>query len=74
MKKKRKVDNLNVHITLFDIHPAPLARTLIILSLLEKVVEARAQNDTEQHILLQTTLFYVYNWFVMPAYSRDMWV
>ena len=74
MKKKRNTGDLNVHITLVDIHPAPLARTLVVLSLLEKVMAARAKDDTEQHTLLQTTIFYVYNWLVMPAYCRDMCV
>ncbi|KAF5319697.1 hypothetical protein D9619_008661 [Psilocybe cf. subviscida] len=74
MKKKRSTAELAIHLTLVDVHPAPLARTLVVFALLQKILTAKANGDEGQYILLHATLFYMYNWHFMPDYFRDIFL
>jgi hypothetical protein len=67
----------NLHMTLVDIHPASLARVIVILSLLQQILNLDRQNReeaTEKEIELYATIFFVYTSMVMPDYCCDMWV
>lgn len=65
-------DKLKAHFTLIDVHPASLARVLIVLSLLGQILETRRNGDTARGIVLFATLFYVYTAMVMPSYCHQM--
>lgn len=65
-------DKLKVHITLIDVHPASLARVLVVLSLLGQILETRQRGDTARGTELFATLFYVYTALLMPGYCHQM--
>ena len=67
-------DKLKAHCTLIDVHPASLARVLVVLSLLGQILETRRNGDTTRGIELFATLFYVYTAMVMPTYCHQMYV
>ncbi|CAA7262627.1 unnamed protein product [Cyclocybe aegerita] len=56
--------------TLVDIHPATLARTLVMLRLLQLIMGFRGSRDKILLAELHATLFYVFNAMVMPEYCR----
>jgi hypothetical protein len=60
-----------LHLTLVEIHPATLARTLLIFELIERI--SLAENPMKE-LELETTLFYLYVSLAMPGYCEDMWV
>jgi hypothetical protein len=60
-----------LHLTLVEIHPATLARTLLIFELIERI--SLAENPMNE-LELETTLFYLYVSLAMPDYCEDMWV
>ena len=60
-----------LHLTLVEIHPATLARTLLIFELIERI--SLAENPVKE-LELETTLFYLYVSLAMPRYCEDMWV
>jgi len=60
-----------LHLTLVEIHPATLARTLLIFELIERI--SLAVNPMKE-LELETTLFYLYVSLAMPGYCEDMWV
>ncbi|KAJ7147614.1 hypothetical protein C8R43DRAFT_1010132 [Mycena crocata] len=59
-----------VHITLLDIHPAPLARDLCILLLLEQLMETPSENSVARAEII-STMFYTFAGVVMPEYCYD---
>ena len=63
-----------VRLTLMDIHPASLARVIVVMSLIRQIQEVRPSNDTARSTELFTTLFYVYAAYIMPDYCRKMYV
>lgn len=66
----------NLHITMVDVHPASLARVLVILSLLQQIVDLDRQNrdeSTEKEIELYATIFFIYTSMVMPDYCCQRW-
>lgn len=69
---KKKDTGLSVHMTLIDIHPATLARVIVVFSLLHQILHARVTNDNARKVELHATLFYLYTTMLMPAYCRKM--
>jgi hypothetical protein len=65
------IDIPRLHLTLVEIHPATLARTLLIFELLDRI--SLAENPVKE-LELETTLFYLYVSLAMPGYCEDMWV
>lgn len=63
--------NFKVHLTLMDIHPAPLARILVIFSLLDQI---RLSKDSSKRVELHAALFYLYTSVLMPDYCHQMLV
>ncbi|TFK37607.1 hypothetical protein BDQ12DRAFT_684969 [Crucibulum laeve] len=67
---------LKVHMTLLDVHPATLARVLVVLYLVHLIEECNAGKKTTmlktQPTLfeLQLTLFYMYTSLAMPSYCH----
>ncbi|KIM41915.1 hypothetical protein M413DRAFT_71143 [Hebeloma cylindrosporum] len=61
--------NLKVHLTLMDIHPAPLARNLVIFSLLDQI---RLSKDSSKRVELHAALFYLYTSIIMPDYCHQI--
>ncbi|KDQ54577.1 hypothetical protein JAAARDRAFT_196488 [Jaapia argillacea MUCL 33604] len=59
-------DRLRVHMTLMDIHPASIARDLIILHRLDELQGAGPEDETE----IRATLFYTYCAFLIPDYCH----
>ena len=59
-----------LHLTLLEIHPATVARTLVIFKLIELI--SLAENPMEE-LELETTLFYLYVSLAIPGYCEDMW-
>ena len=59
-----------LHLTLLEIHPATVARTLLIFELIELI--SLTENPLEE-LELETTLFYLYVSLAMPGYCEDMW-
>lgn len=63
--------NFKVHFTLMDIHPAPLARILVIFSILDQI---RLSKDSSKRVELHAALFYLYTSVLMPDYCHQMLV
>jgi hypothetical protein len=63
--------DFKVHLTLMDIHPAPLARILVIFSLLDQI---RLSKDSSKRVELHAALFYLYTSVLMPDYCHQMLV
>jgi len=63
--------NFKVHLTLMDIHPAPLARILVIFSLLDQI---RLSKDSSKRVELHAALFYLYTSVLMPDHCYQMLV
>lgn len=67
----------SLHMTLVDVHPASLARVVVILSLLQQILDLNRQNrdeSTKKEVELYATIFFVYTSMVMPDYCCEMWV
>ena len=58
-----------LHLTLVEIHPATLARTLLIFKLIERI--SLAENPVKE-LELETTLSYLYVSLAIPGYCEDM--
>ncbi|KAF8962201.1 hypothetical protein BDZ97DRAFT_1130396 [Flammula alnicola] len=69
-------NSVDLHMTLVDIHPATLARTLIVLALVLRIIETRRNEGLQSQLELElhTTLFYVYMSLVMPEYCYIIFV
>ncbi|KAF8970597.1 hypothetical protein BDZ97DRAFT_1914492 [Flammula alnicola] len=67
-----QLDLITVHMTLMDVHPASLARIIIVLALLRQILEARLSKDKARRLELYTTLFYLYTSMLMPDYCRQI--
>lgn len=63
-----------IHFTLIDIHPAAVARIIVVLALLEEILRAKKEGDTDKVVLLHTTINYVYNTSLMPEYCQKLCV
>ncbi|KAJ7082632.1 hypothetical protein B0H15DRAFT_852172 [Mycena belliarum] len=61
-------DAFRVHITLLDIKEHALARDLVVMFLLSKIM---ACTDTLQKLELQVTVFYLYTALIIPAYCHE---
>jgi hypothetical protein len=61
--------NFKVHLTLMDIHPATMARILVIFSLLDQI---RLSKDSSKRVELHAALFYLYTSVLMPDYCHQM--
>ncbi|KAJ7452811.1 hypothetical protein FB451DRAFT_1373943 [Mycena latifolia] len=61
-------DLLRVHITLLDIKEHALARDLVVLFILSKIM---VSTDQTEKLELQATVFYVYTALVMPSYCHQ---
>ncbi|KAF8962202.1 hypothetical protein BDZ97DRAFT_1920671 [Flammula alnicola] len=59
---------LRIHLCLVDIHPATIARTLVMLAIIEKVLQTRKSGDETRRAELHATLFYVLMAALMPDY------
>ncbi|KAF8968714.1 hypothetical protein BDZ97DRAFT_2056141 [Flammula alnicola] len=70
--KTGTLDPITVHMTLMDVHPASLARIIIVLALLRQILEARLSKDNARRLELYTTLFYLYTSMLMPNYCRQI--
>ncbi|KJA21534.1 hypothetical protein HYPSUDRAFT_41905 [Hypholoma sublateritium FD-334 SS-4] len=70
--KLRPTNAFEVRLTLMDIHPASLARVIVVISLIQQVLHARLSKDTARTTELFTTLFYVYATYLMPDYCRQI--
>lgn len=71
---KKTNTGVSVHMTLIDIHPATLARVIVIFSLIHQILRARVSKDNAKKVELHATLFYVYTTMLMPSYCRQMYV
>ncbi|KDR74056.1 hypothetical protein GALMADRAFT_250787 [Galerina marginata CBS 339.88] len=60
-------DTPDVHLTLVDIHPATLARTLVIFELLHRITGVE-----DKRLKLETTLFYLYMCLAVPDYCNEI--
>ncbi|KDR74060.1 hypothetical protein GALMADRAFT_269552 [Galerina marginata CBS 339.88] len=67
-----RLDLLTVHMTLMDIHPATLARVIVILAILHQILQTRLSNDKIKRVELHATLFYLYTSMLMPEYCRQI--
>ncbi|KAJ7891947.1 hypothetical protein B0H13DRAFT_2529459 [Mycena leptocephala] len=63
----KQQDALKVHVTLLDIKEHALARDLVVVFLLSKIMTC---NDTVEKLELQATVFYLYTALVMPQYCH----
>ncbi|KAF5371689.1 hypothetical protein D9758_003390 [Tetrapyrgos nigripes] len=54
---------LNVHLTLLDIHPTALARDLIIMLLLEDLISAKSRTECDE---IKATILYTFASALMP--------
>ncbi|KAF8970584.1 hypothetical protein BDZ97DRAFT_1753793 [Flammula alnicola] len=68
--KTGTLDPITVHMTLVDVHPASLARIIIVLALLRQILEVRLSEDKTRRLELYTSLFYLYTSMLMPSYCR----
>ena len=68
----RPTNAFKVHLTLIDIHPASLARVIVVMSLIRQILHTRLSKDKTRAQELYTTLFYVYNAYLMPDYCHQM--
>ncbi|EPQ55702.1 hypothetical protein GLOTRDRAFT_128915 [Gloeophyllum trabeum ATCC 11539] len=71
----RKLDpskkaDVRIHLTLLDIHPAVLARGLLILSLPHKLTD-EGLHKTER-LEIRATVFHAFCGYVMPGPCHDM--
>ncbi|KAF8876824.1 hypothetical protein BD779DRAFT_1695306 [Infundibulicybe gibba] len=64
-----KRDSFRLHFNLLDIHPAPLARDLCVMLLLDQLLNVGKDDATEKAEIL-TTIFYIYVAVVMPSYCE----
>ncbi|KAF9480632.1 hypothetical protein BDN70DRAFT_877325 [Pholiota conissans] len=71
-RRQGKSKNVNVHMTLLDIHPATLARLAIMLSILQQIIEARKKNNVTKVVELHATIFYLFTTMLMPDYCRQI--
>ena len=65
---KKKGDKLRAHLTLLDIHNAPLARDLCVLMLLDQLNSTKSASVRAE---IHATLMYTYCGVVMPSYCYD---
>ncbi|KAJ7218678.1 hypothetical protein GGX14DRAFT_437608 [Mycena pura] len=63
----KQQDALKVHVTLLDIKEHALARDLVVVFLLSKIMTCI---DTVEKLELQATVFYLYTALVMPRYCH----
>jgi hypothetical protein len=63
----KQQDALKVHVTLLDIKEHALARDLVVVFLLSKIMTC---TDTVEKLELQATVFYLYTALVMPQYCH----
>ncbi|KAJ7036536.1 hypothetical protein C8F04DRAFT_953716 [Mycena alexandri] len=68
MDEKRQ-GAFRVHITLLDIHPAPLARDLCMILLLDEMITAGDNSIVKAELL--STMFYTFAGVVMPGYCYN---
>lgn len=68
----RSTNAHEVRMTLMDVHPASLARVIVVISLIQQILHTRLSKDTARSTELFTTLFYVYAAHLMPDYCRQM--
>lgn len=66
---KEKKDALFVHITMNDVHPAMLARDMILLMLASQLGDEGL--EPEDLLELKATLVYFWNGLAMPSYCAD---
>ncbi|KAF8876825.1 hypothetical protein BD779DRAFT_1475455 [Infundibulicybe gibba] len=66
---RSKQDSFQLHITMLDTHPAPLARDLCVMLLLNQLVNVRKGDATEK-VEIMATIFYVYAAVVIPSYCE----
>ncbi|KAF8876861.1 hypothetical protein BD779DRAFT_1677610 [Infundibulicybe gibba] len=66
---RSKRSSFQLHITLLDIHPAPLARGLCMMLLLEQLLNV-GKNDAIEKAEILATIFYTYVAVVIPSYCE----
>lgn len=59
----------NLHLTLFDIHPAAVARVMLVFALIRKSMSAP---DDTRRLEVEATLFYLWMSVHIPSYCADM--
>lgn len=59
-----------MHLTLVDIHPAPLARVMLIFALMRKIIGIPRSDG--RRFEYETTIFYLYTTILMPEYCQNM--
>ncbi|CAA7262632.1 unnamed protein product [Cyclocybe aegerita] len=64
------VDSVNVHFTLVDIHPAMLARTIVMFGLFRKVLQLRGVQHHARRVEFYATLFFLQTSILVPEYCR----
>lgn len=70
LKRHEKVPTM--HLTLVDIHPAPLARVMLVFALMWKII--RMPRSDDRRFEYETTIFYLYTTILMPDYCQFMFV
>lgn len=66
------IDDCQMHMTLMDVHPASLARVIMVMSLVRQILATRISKDELKRIELYATLFYLYGTMLMPNYCHKM--
>ncbi|KAF6758074.1 hypothetical protein DFP72DRAFT_889855 [Ephemerocybe angulata] len=67
---KRHEKTPTMHLTLVDIHPATLARVMLVFALIRKLL--RIPRSDERRLDYETTIFYMYTTILMPDYCHSI--
>jgi len=62
----------NTHLTLVDIHPATLARTAVMFSIMYDIMSTSVVGDRTRRAELYATLMYLFAGMIIPDYCRAM--
>ncbi|KAF9529061.1 hypothetical protein CPB83DRAFT_853145 [Crepidotus variabilis] len=66
------VKGMTAHFTLVDVHPAALARVVIIFALLQQIGQIRDSSHSHSTIELLATAFYIHTAVIMPEVCRQI--
>ncbi|KAJ3509541.1 hypothetical protein NLJ89_g5174 [Agrocybe chaxingu] len=64
--------DFSVHLTVVDIHPASIARNLIMFTLLDEISRNRPKKDSARVVELYATLFYLSTSIILPDYCHKI--
>ncbi|KAF9529083.1 hypothetical protein CPB83DRAFT_853195 [Crepidotus variabilis] len=62
------------HMTLIDIHPAAIARSVIVFSLLHDMMTTTAQAKAIERAEVYATVFYIFTSMVIPSYCQERFI